>query len=576
MGNLTDTESVEFKIDGKTLIIYNNRKADVYKKSEVYDPDNPKSGKYFPSLNSIIIDTDGSLWYVSARDESTFKVTLKPCNLVSLTQSETRIISYGNDKYCLYQDTRTDPHKLVVDAKLLFYGNNLQEYALYQIDEEGNERCISMYFDNTDKFISNRIPMQYMSKEYPSYKWPTNCHTTVDLVEGEPILCRVFNNLGNVAAEITLFVRNAVWLNDLASFTNPIVKLDASCLQMRGDDFYIYPRQDPSQLNIQPFLVYADGTTKRLNVDQTQCFIYGLDTYLPSYPGYNQTIMIKYFLSYKEQAQHPETSNQVRFLTCTKNITVVSNQNTHTAKLSVIPHRNLHTGNWELRYFAYTDERNKTIDATALTTLNTLSTFDGSSNTWGTEQVITVNYNLQSVFNTDNEVTGSQTFCITLWDPLTAYERYTIRSSQYSNHIYGVDGSITRRPVIHYDNKLDQYFIPTSIFENKEAVLEAFYHLAEPPFNPLSETEPPTPTHFVIRDSTNGQQLVANPIPLTEYGQAISLISGSPKLEGQIALVEFLQENNDTFSILYGVPVDVRLSITGYNTETNPSDSSHP
>ena len=61
MGNLTDTESVEFKIDGKTLIIYNNRKADVYKKSEVYDPDNPKSGKYFPSLNSIIIDTDALL-----------------------------------------------------------------------------------------------------------------------------------------------------------------------------------------------------------------------------------------------------------------------------------------------------------------------------------------------------------------------------------------------------------------------------------------------------------------------------------------------------------------------------------
>ena len=49
MGNLTDTESVEFKIDGKTLIIYNNRKADVSKKSEAYDPDNPKSGKYFPS-----------------------------------------------------------------------------------------------------------------------------------------------------------------------------------------------------------------------------------------------------------------------------------------------------------------------------------------------------------------------------------------------------------------------------------------------------------------------------------------------------------------------------------------------
>ena len=555
--------------DGSTLIIYNNRKPDVYQKADIYDPDNPQSGKYFPSLNSIVIDTDGSLWYVASRDESTFRVVLKPCSFVSSEETNTYIVSYGNDKYCLYQDTRTDPHKLVVDAKLLFYGNNLQEYCLYQYDADGNEVCISMYFDNTDTFVSNRIPMQYISEDHPSYKWPTNCHTTYELTEGEPILCRVFNNLGNVAAEITLFVRNGIWLNDLASHTNPIVSLNATCLQMRGDDFYIYPRQDPSQLNIMPYLTYADGTRRFINVDNVQCFIYGLDTYLPSYPGYSQTILIKYFLSYKEQATDPTTSGTARFLTCTKKITVVSNQNTYTAKLSIIPRYDYSHDTWSLRFFAYTDLRNITIDATDLVTYRESTPFDGTSAKWGTEQLITVDYNLQSIFNTDDELAGSQSFCITLWNPETTYECYTIRASQYDDHIYGVDGSVTRKPVIHYDRTLNQYFIPTSVFGNWEAVLESFYHLAEPPFNLINETTAPEPTHFTVRDPVGGRQIIANPIPASEYGQAWSLLSGIEKKEGQIVVVEFLREINNTMEILYGVPVDVKLSATGYNTETN-------
>ena len=559
--------------DGSTLIIYNNRKPDVYQKADIYDPDNPQSGKYFPSLNSIVIDTDGGLWYVASRDESTFRVTLKPCNFVSDSSisQDVRIISYGNDKYCLYQDTRTDPHKLVVDAKLLMYGNNLQEYALFRYDEEGNEYCISMYFDNTDTFISGRIPMQYISQDHPSYKWFTNCHTTYELTEGEPILCRVYNNLGNVAAEITIFVRNAVWLNDLVSLTNPIVGLDATCLQMRGDEFYLYPRQDPSQLNVMPYLTYADGTKKFINVDNIQCFIYGLDTYLPSYPGYSQTILIKYFLNYKEQATDPTTVNNRRFLTCTKKLVVIDNENTYTAKLSVIPVVDRTHNVWALRFFAYTELRNLTIDATAMVTYRESDMpFDGSNAKWGTEQTVTVDYNLQSAFETDDELPGSQTFCITLWDPDSTYERYTLRESQYDDHIFGVDGSVTRRPVIHYDHTLDQYFIPTSIFQNWEAVLESFYHLAKPPFNPISETEAPTPTHFTVREASGGRQIIANPIPASEYGQAFSLLQGVAGQEGQVVVVEFLREtNNGTMEILYGVPVDVKISTTGYNTETN-------
>ena len=174
-----DAISQQISISGKTVIIYNNRKPDSYAYADIFDPDNPQSGKYFPSLYSIVIKEDGSVWYVATRNETTYKVTLKPINVVKTDSSDTEVslVSYGNDKYCLYQDTRVSPYKLVADAKILFYGNNLKEYQLVRFDAEGHEEIISMYLDNTDTFVSSRIPMAPIGAEYQAYSYERSGRT---------------------------------------------------------------------------------------------------------------------------------------------------------------------------------------------------------------------------------------------------------------------------------------------------------------------------------------------------------------------------------------------------------------
>ena len=566
----------EIKVDtgGKTIILYNNRKPDAYGIEDIYDPENPQSGKYFPSLYSLVVDTTGRLYYVSARNTANYSVTLTPCSYVSTEEeNEVTIISYGNDKFCLYIDTRTDPHRLVVDAKFLVYGNNLVEYALYKTDLSGEEQCISQYYDAAGNFVSNRIPLQSISESYPSYKFPTNCHTTFDLAEGDPVVLRAYNNIGNLSAEITLYVRNAQWLNDLASHTNPIVSLNAEALQMMGDDFFLYEKQDVSHLNIQPYLLYVDGSRQDVNVDNQRCFIYGLDDVESSYPGRSQTIIIKYFLNYKETTT-VATSDERRFLTCTKKIVVVDNDNDYTVKLSCIPIWSSTYNQWQLYWFAYTDDRQGVYDVTALVKYNEKYPFDGTSASFGKEQRVVVEYDLQSIFQTDDPITGVQTLYLTLWDN-QKYERYTFRDSKDDSFIYGVDGSITRRPVIHYDETIEQYFIPTSIFENVDAVIESFYTLARPPYNPAVETVAPTPTHFTVRDAQNGRQIIGGPIPLTEYGQCWPTIVGVTIQPGQTVLVEFLyQDSDNSYAILYGVPVDVYAGT--FNTENAGTDHIEP
>ena len=572
---MSDTlQEIQVNTGGKTIILYNNRKPDAYGIEDIYDPENPQSGKYFPSLYSLVVDTTGRLYYVSARDTASYSVTLTPCSYISTEEeNEVTIISYGNDKFCLYIDTRTDPHRLVVDAKFLVYGNNLVEYALYKTDLSGEEQCISQYYDAAGNFVSNRIPLQSISESYPSYKFPTNCHTTFDLVEGDPVVLRAYNNIGNLSAEITLYVRNAQWLNDLASHTNPIVSLNAEALQMMGDDFFLYEKQDVSHLNIQPYLLYVDGSRQDVNVDNQRCFIYGLDDVESSYPGRSQTIIIKYFLNYKETTT-VSTSDERRFLTCTKKIVVVDNDNDYTVKLSCIPIWSSTYNQWQLYWFAYTDDRQGVYDVTALVKYNENYPFDGTSASFGKEQRVVVEYDLQSIFQTDDPITGVQTLYLTLWDN-QKYERYTFRDSKDDSFIYGVDGSITRRPVIHYDETIEQYFIPTSIFENVDAVIESFYTLARPPYNPSVETVAPTPTHFTVRDAQNGRQIIGGPIPLTEYGQCWPTIVGVTIQPGQTVLVEFLyQDSDNSYAILYGVPVDVYAGT--FNTENAGTDHIEP
>ena len=572
---MSDTlQEIQVNTGGKTIILYNNRKPDAYGIEDIYDPENPQSGKYFPSLYSLVVDTTGRLYYVSARDTANYSVTLTPCSYISTEEeNEVTIISYGNDKFCLYIDTRTDPHRLVVDAKFLVYGNNLVEYALYKTDLSGEEQCISQYYDAAGNFVSNRIPLQSISESYPSYKFPTNCHTTFDLVEGDPVVLRAYNNIGNLSAEITLYVRNAQWLNDLASHTNPIVSLNAEALQMMGDDLFLYEKQDVSHLNIQPYLLYVDGSRQNVNVDNQRCFIYGLDDVETSYPGRSQTIIIKYFLNYKETTT-VSTSDERRFLTCTKKIVVVDNKNDYTVKLSCIPIWSSTYNQWQLYWFAYTDDRQGVYDVTALVRYNESYPFDGTSASFGKEQRVVVEYDLQSIFQTDDPITGVQTLYLTLWDN-QKYERYTFRDNKDDTFIYGVDGSITRRPVIHYDETIDQYFIPTSIFENVDAVIESFYTLARPPYNPAVETVAPTPTHFTVRDAQNGRQIIGGPIPLTEYGQCWPTIVGVTIQPGQTVLVEFLyQDSDNSYAILYGVPVDVYAGT--FNTENAGTDHIEP
>ena len=286
-----------------------------------------------------------------------------------------------------------------------------------------------------------------------------------------------------------------------------------------------------------------------------------------------QKIMIKKYLNYKQQSTIAVEQREHRYVVCEKIITVVSNDTTEGIKVSVIPIYDKNTSSYYLKYIAYTDRKDKVLDISQYVTIPSDDTkFDGTVfNVWQTH---TFDVNLAKIFNSTVDVPYRQTIYIQV-KPNKEFQKYLLSDYADLSKVYGVDSSTTRRPVIMYDSTIEQYFIPTSRFANKEAFLESFYYNSNPPFDTNETLEPIVPTHFTVRSLDDLSTLITLPIPVEQYSQSWNIVdTNNPgKLVSNNVMVEFLQASSDNeYFILFGVPVDVVQSstkYTNYNTIIN-------
>jgi hypothetical protein len=545
---------------------------------QLYDPDtdgtDPSiSGKYILEPSSIVLDRDTNIAYYVESVDGRYKHTLKPLRMLVIDDSRNvSIVSYGNSLYYLFYDDRVRPTQLNIDSKLVFFGQGLAEYRLLRRNASGIDEHISLYIDTDGVPRGERIPLANVPG-LDTIKVATNCHTSFVLKDGDVITMQLFDVSGVQSAELTLFAKRATLLNDMAASATPIIEFNAECLQTRGDDFYVYTNQDVTHLNIQPYVIYSDGTRKDIPVDNQKCFIHGLEDFVASFPGYKQPIVIKYHLTPREIALNPIIENRSRFLACIKNIVVVPNITKFTAKLTVIPIWNFTTRSYDLEYYVYTNKRDRIYRVTDSIEYIDNTQFNGCA--FGIEQKLTVRIDLQDIYNADDPVIHIQNIYITL-KHYSAYERYIIKNSKNDTYAYGVDVTLYRRPVIHYDENIGMYFVPTTIHNNVQSFLEAFYYASRPMYDITTETNPIPPTHFTIRNARNGNMVITAPIPVEQYGQSwnIAIAGDSNQLVGNTVIVEFLSKiGNEEYLLLQGVPVDVYNSIQlnrgGYNTNTN-------
>ena len=245
------------------------------------------------------------------------------------------------------------------------------------------------------------------------------------------------------------------------------------------------------------------------------------------------------------------------FLMVEKKLKVIRNTilDDYSSKISVIPYWNNTLNKYELRFFLYTINQYITKDVTSQVLVE--GDFNGLD--MNSVQHLQLTLDLQPIYNLEEPLLHIQDVYIRL-APYQYIERYIIYSDENDEYgKYGVDTPALRRPMIHYNSTNETYSVSNTLFTTKTLFLEAFYYKSRPLYDTNKYLEPPTPSHFLIREINTGASIITEPIEVDQYNDPWSIIDSNPaNLVNRNTILEFLlKDNDDNYYPIYGVPVDV-------------------
>lgn len=533
----------------------------VYLKSQIYDKTTNPSGNIIPKPNSLVIDEDRVLWTVDEVDLVNGTVTYLPISAVpfipeEIDDTDTTItkVEYSNSRMYLYwaEETVNDNggYKLNVSKSLVVVGDDVASFDIVRLDPITKEYVsISMHFDSNGTYTGDKVPFIDINQ---FSHLPTSCHSTTPIIDDASYLLRVFDYTGIQCGEFRIYGKKAIVNNTLLD-DKFIVGMYLEGTQHDSEGFYIYTDQDPKELVVVPKLIYKDGSTKSLTIDNNLVQVYGLDEFIPSSAGQSAQILVKYFLNEDEQASTNQlvTNDNVRRLEVYDTIKVIDGDNEKECKISVVPRYVEALGKYTLLCYLYTLNSDEVIN---ITPAITLTGFDGTN--VSSSQNVVISFNLNEVYD---DVTYEGIYEQSLYlrlRPYNVYERYVIASSEYDIYgVYGTESVANPRPVIYKQSDGD-HVISNVVFDNVTKFLERFYYVARPIYTSSTLAEPITPTHFAIKNPTNGN-LVSEFRLVSEYDLAFPLLGNANLFDDTNCMVEFYNEIDGVKHPLYGTPVDV-------------------
>ena len=542
----------------------------VIRMEDLYDPTvTPAVGKISPVVGCLVVDVvnNNTVYVVDAVDPNTHISTLSPARmLVSNTNpvdSLVSVISYGNDIFRIYYDLRTLPITVRPDTRIVVFGTDVASYQLVQ-NPGPSQVVLSRHYDASGNYTGPLAPMAPVisptGDTYQGASYATPCSVQSALTDGQEIFMEVFNSQGAQIALISAFAKQSIIINEMISPEPIITSAAITSTQSRpNNEIYIYENQTVASLGLQVVLTYSNGYTRTAPIDQTQCFLYGTEDFIPSYPGLRQTLLAKYYLDTNEVMSSSLAADNVSYVTAEADLVVIANGLVAGVKIAAIPIWSPSSNKYKLAYFLYTTTRDRVINVTGMVTLSPSTPFNGAY--YGQPQVLTLQLDMSQAEPTIYSVSTiyQQTVVITL-QPLAAVDRYVIKDATNAPLSLGATTSTLHRPTIHYDPSIQQYYVP-SLFASSIPFLQAFYWNANPPYDTTTETQAPSPTHFQLRDPSSGVLLTAAPIAISAYETAVSIMgAGLPNRyaqSGSNLLVEFLEVLSPSNTlILYGIACD--------------------
>lgn len=542
-------------------VIYAEQRPDVYLKSTIYDPsdgmDPSESGKIIPAVGSLVIDLSTypalsyALYTVDSVDDD-YRSHLTPVSsMMDNSLMGNKLLTYGNDQFMLYFDTRVTPTRLKISSNLMILGENAVNYILYKADGEGNDVPISMYRNAAGDVVGNLVPITSIpdcTNSVSGVRVPNSCETNYQLTSGDIIKMKVYDSAGIELMEVKLITARAGILDSLAYRNNIITEFWAEANQQDGNgNFVVFVGQSPEDLAIYPKIRFDTNEERAISIGDPNFAIQGFNDIKSDIPGAIYTVNLKYRL---DRTIQQGVDSGTEFLNKQYQVIIMEGTNSgFLSKVSVMPKYNTATSQWTLAFTGYYKSRDIVRDVTSYIEFIDNTSFDGTSSDW---QKLSFKIPAGCSVN-PTTIDYVQTMYIKV-DTAEPYEKLLLKDTEDAILIYGEHGLNHSRPVMYYDAQDEKYTFSQTLYPTVDKFLETFFLNANPPWNLPKESISPRPTHFMIRSlDTN---VIMSPVPIEEYVSVEHLTQNSNGFfNNSTVLVEFLYENtNDTMSILYGVP----------------------
>jgi hypothetical protein len=465
---------------------------------------------YIPKVNDYVCDFATNDWFrVAVVDPVTYLPTLVP-----LTTAPNAVMTSGDllqgvgpgtmaDTYRVYLDTSVIPFALALDARLWFPGADAVSVKIFTgSDFTNNNNCISAYYDQTGKLLSQAIPTTPAPVTFPDGSTGTVmtvpvCYTNVQLADGTPVTAVAYSSSGMVVSKRQLLIENSAFIRLADTGVKYVTGIQLLSPFMSSADPTLI--QFPvnvllSGLNLMGVVNYSDGSSIKLPVDGTKFQIFGFDGFVSTIVGESFDLVLKYNLSADEAAYGANAVNNAKFLTSNYKAVTINEDGDYTLKLYAFPVWIDGISGYRLNWYLYDLDRSNWWDVTSLVTFSPASPAFQPL-VYGTQQNIEGQVQLNKVDPSFTNYLFTSTVAVTLLGPGTQASPWEVQFEPGQFPPFG-PGNVAATQEL----AANQYTVNlTSGYASQEAWLQAFYYNTLPLTDPAQEASVPVPTHFAIQ-----------------------------------------------------------------------------
>lgn len=457
-------------------------------------------GKYIPKVNDYVVEPEtGVMYIVTDLHNLTYVPELTPVN-IKQDLSRDYLTSSTNDNYRVYYDKSMDPYTLAVDGFMRIYHNTASFARIYRGTDIDPTKIISRRYDNNGNFVSHDIPLvmvAYSTHDNYAVKSIPTCSCDIDLVTGESCSVVVFDSNGKVVTKVKCIVEETTYVAQAYAEQKYITQIFLKSVfvsETQTSDIH-YPVNLPiTSFNPIGVVQYNDGSQVEFPIDGDKFRLYGLDQFVSTIIGHKVPMVLSYRLDSNEAALANVNSDGF-FVTRPYNLIVSNPNRSYNVKMFVYPVWVDPLNGYKYKVFLMNLDRNILYDITNLVGITSQSpSFNPLG--YGIMQRLTFMVDLAKVSGVYSSFLHIQTVDILLRGQAT--DTTLVTPWEVGNQVptnvpyYGAELKAVRNGTVQQKVYIGNNCTTVDQFINK------LYKPTQPLFNPLTETEPPTPTHIEI------------------------------------------------------------------------------